>query len=518
MRGKRRIGIVAAALVLAGAAVLGIGANPRYIEELRVGGGYGESVDGGADFEKDGGIYTDGGVTAATYNGIDLSSFPQSGIDDSDEGQEFPGTDHTADQATNIEEELDAIRHMISDIGGEAQWYDEIPVSLKSAEDFLSNTSTGHNHDGVSSRAVSLIPGDLSIDGDATVGDNHTVDVVKFDSQVDEVSVGEPSHLFRAANPKDYIVNSDCEVWLDGTSSIATGWTETNGSCTFAREASTVKYSKYSMKVTTAGQPVRLDAALGVTPTQARGRTFTFGLWVYTNTPTNTRILLKDDAGNNQVPASQTNSWELLTVTRTIDASTTTIRAYLYVPANGVVVYLDGAYLVEGPMEYAFVPGEERLGYVNLSLGGWWDSVSSEAIDVADTDPAFGNRYVQWANADTDWIITTVVIAEDYDADADDAWFVGYYNLSGGTNGNTTLDLMTRLQVPGSTPDSTDTDYDHTQQYHGAVDTNIDRAVYKIDETMQGGDVLLLLATRADDGTDAATLNMRGAQLVYVKR
>jgi hypothetical protein len=518
MRGKRRAGIVAGALVLLAVVVVGIGANPRYIEELRIGGGYGEPVDGGVDFEKDGDIYTDGGVTAATYNGVDLSSFPQSNIDDSDEDQEFPGTDHTADQATNVEEELDAIRHMLSDMGGETHWYDEVPVSLKSAEDSLSNTSTGHNHDGVNSRAVSLIPGDLSVDGDTTVGDNYTVDVVKFDAQVDEVSGGEPSHLFRAANPKNYVVNSDCEVWLDGTSNIATGWTETNGGCTFAREASTVKYSKYSMKVTTAGQPVRLDATLSVTPTQARGRTFTLGLWVYTDTPASTKIVLRDDEGNAQVTASQTDSWELLTVTRTIDASTTTIRTYLYVPANGVVVYLDGAYLVEGPMEYAFVPGEEHLGYVNLSLGGWWDSVSSEAIDVADTDPAFGNRYVQWANADTDWIITTVVIPEDYDTDADDAWFVGYYSLSGGTNGNTTLDFMTRLQVLGSTPDSTDTNYDHTQQYHGAVDMNIDRAVYKIDETMKGGDVLLLLATREDDGTDDATLNMRGAQLVYVKR
>jgi hypothetical protein len=510
--------IVAGALVFTAAVVVGIGANPRYIEELRVGGGYGELVDGGADFEQDGDIYTDGDVTAATYNGIDLSSFPQSSVDDSDEGQEFPGTDHTADQATSVEEELDAIRHVLSDMGGETQWYDEIPVSLESAEDSISNTSTGHNHNGVNSRAVSLIPGDLSIDGDTTVGDNHTVDVVKFDSQVDKVGSGEPSHLFRAANPKNYMVNGDFEVWLGGSSSIATGWTETNGSCTFAREASTVRYSKYSMKVTTAGQPVRLDATLGVTPTQARSRTFTFGLWVYTNTPASTKIILRDDAGNDQVAASQTNSWELLTVTRTIDASTTTIRAYLYVTANGVVVYLDGAYLVEGPMEHAFVPGDDRLGYINLAPAGWWDYTSTEAIDVADTDPAFGYRYVQWTDTDADWIITTIVIPEDYDSDADDAWFAGYYSLSGGTNGNTTIDLRTRLQVLGSTPDPSDTDYDHTQQYHGAVDTIIDLAVYKIDETMKGGDVLLLLATRADDGTDDATLRVRGAQLVYLKR
>ena len=37
-----------------------MGPNPRYLEELRVGGGYGDSVDGGADFEKNGDIRTNG--------------------------------------------------------------------------------------------------------------------------------------------------------------------------------------------------------------------------------------------------------------------------------------------------------------------------------------------------------------------------------------------------------------------------------------------------------------------------
>jgi hypothetical protein len=51
--------------VLVGALALGaVGANPRYLEELRIGGGYGEPVDGGADFVKNGDLLTDGNVTA----------------------------------------------------------------------------------------------------------------------------------------------------------------------------------------------------------------------------------------------------------------------------------------------------------------------------------------------------------------------------------------------------------------------------------------------------------------------
>jgi hypothetical protein len=45
-------------------ALIGIGAAPRYLEELRIGGGYGEAADGGADFDKSGNIATDGSVKA----------------------------------------------------------------------------------------------------------------------------------------------------------------------------------------------------------------------------------------------------------------------------------------------------------------------------------------------------------------------------------------------------------------------------------------------------------------------
>lgn len=49
-------------LVLCGVAALAIGSNPRYLEELRIGGGYGDAIDGGADLEKDGDLFTDGSV------------------------------------------------------------------------------------------------------------------------------------------------------------------------------------------------------------------------------------------------------------------------------------------------------------------------------------------------------------------------------------------------------------------------------------------------------------------------
>ena len=41
-----------------------VGANPRYIEELAIGGGYGDTPDGGAWIDKTGAFTTDTSVTA----------------------------------------------------------------------------------------------------------------------------------------------------------------------------------------------------------------------------------------------------------------------------------------------------------------------------------------------------------------------------------------------------------------------------------------------------------------------
>jgi hypothetical protein len=56
--------LTAVALALTALAFIAIGPVPRYIEELRIGGGFGEPVDGGADFGADGAIATDGAIEA----------------------------------------------------------------------------------------------------------------------------------------------------------------------------------------------------------------------------------------------------------------------------------------------------------------------------------------------------------------------------------------------------------------------------------------------------------------------
>ena len=57
--------------------------------------------------------------------GVDL-------VDARGDGQEFPGTDHTAGQATDLDDILQAVKHILADVSGEANWYDEPAASLKS--------------------------------------------------------------------------------------------------------------------------------------------------------------------------------------------------------------------------------------------------------------------------------------------------------------------------------------------------------------------------------------------------
>jgi hypothetical protein len=52
-------------------------------------------------------------------------------VDARGDGQEFPGTDHTAGQATDTDDILQAVKHMLADISGETNWYSEPAANLK---------------------------------------------------------------------------------------------------------------------------------------------------------------------------------------------------------------------------------------------------------------------------------------------------------------------------------------------------------------------------------------------------
>ena len=60
---RTRIIVTAVMFVMSVTLFVGIGAAPRYIEEIAVGGGYASAPDGGTDLEADGDVFSDGNAT-----------------------------------------------------------------------------------------------------------------------------------------------------------------------------------------------------------------------------------------------------------------------------------------------------------------------------------------------------------------------------------------------------------------------------------------------------------------------
>lgn len=576
---RSRLAYVAVALVVVGVIVLGIGANPRYLEELRIGGGFNEPVDGGADLEKNGDIHTNGAVTALSFNGVDPSHLAQTSIDDSDEGQEFPGTDHTADQATSIEEELDALRHMLSDIGGETHWYSSIPVSLKTAQDSISNTSTGHNHDGTNSRAITLIPGNLTIKGNTDLGDADT-DKIKFYGVVDGQTAYVASRLFRYANPQNLIAGGNFEAWPNGNSSAPAFWSVSGGG-TPAKETSIVKFSSASAKLTglTSGLTSYTSTSKPAV-SEMRGRTFTFGVWIYTSDPAKTQVCMQIDSSTYRSKnATETSVWHLITLTTAIPENSAVFNCYVQLQANDppVVAYFDGAALVEGPEDWSF--GEKPItdrgnqtiygatttleedvdgaghdlvvrgditagtsaititnatGYVtaggiadvrrtiNLPLAGWHNPDDSVAIglvsgDTDGDDPVYFGSYLCFSDEDTsnDWASTTVVVPDNYVDGTGEEGTLVVYAMPQLSVSN--LQLQCEVLVQTADSGLSATTYTPSAVTFSSVDV-IKECEFDIDAVapVSPGKVLILRIRRGESGSCTGTILVIGTAFQYM--
>lgn len=103
-------------------------------------------------------------------------------VDARGDGQEFPGTDHTAGQASDLDDILQAVKHVLADLSGETYWYEVPAASLKSHDHSSGNGgSVPWSSVGSGSRSMDFhpeYPGALwttSIRGSSASGEN-TVD------------------------------------------------------------------------------------------------------------------------------------------------------------------------------------------------------------------------------------------------------------------------------------------------------------------------------------------------------
>ena len=148
--------------------------------------------------------------------------------------------------------------------------------------------------------------------------------------------------------------NGDFESWSAGTTSAPDGWTLHGTGITITRSA-TKKIGEYSVEITYGSVTSYIRHSI---PDYERYRSkiITLAVWVKTSTASQVKIQLADNVGNN---ASDYHSgggdWELLTVSRTVDTSATTLVCNLILYDTGVA-YFDGAILVEGSICPEFSP------------------------------------------------------------------------------------------------------------------------------------------------------------------
>lgn len=162
------------------------------------------------------------------------------------------------------------------------------------------------------------------------------------------------------SSPYNVITNGSFELWSAGISAAPTGWTIAGAGATIAREATTIKVGTYSAKLTSAVADTTLyqDAwtALGG-GTIPRGKTITFGCWVWADTISRVRLRMGDGGLPATYSAYHTgdSTWQYLTVTRTLGAAVTVANIVCLIDAGtAITAYFDGAAVNEGSVPYAF--------------------------------------------------------------------------------------------------------------------------------------------------------------------
>lgn len=100
-------------------------------------------------------------------------------VDSRGDGQTFPGTPYSPGQSSDLDDALQAIRHMVSQISGETNWYDQPTGSLVSHDHSAGEGgSVPWSSLGSGSRTLTLHPGysgmvwTTSLRGAAASGDN----------------------------------------------------------------------------------------------------------------------------------------------------------------------------------------------------------------------------------------------------------------------------------------------------------------------------------------------------------
>lgn len=167
-----------------------------------------------------------------------------------------------------------------------------------------------------------------------------------------------------SVNPNNIVFNGNFELWSAGPSALPDGWFRYDvgtPSLTVERESTIVKLGTYSCKLTREGGDATYigtnDISGGIVYWQ--GRTVTLSCWVYATEVEKANIYIYD--GINVYSSawhSGNGTWELLSVTCTIDPSATLLSPNIWDSGAGTGAsascYFDGLMFTEGSSLFAF--------------------------------------------------------------------------------------------------------------------------------------------------------------------
>ena len=198
------------------------------------------------------------------------------------------------------------------------------------------------------------------------------------------------------------VENGNFETWAGGTAVSPSRWGNSGSGSSRAQESTIVKQGTYSCKVTSG--TVYCDIRQFVPfMSYYKGRTFTLGGWVYATAADRGRLSINDGIGTTTGDLHPGDStWRWMTVTKTLDASATALRATGAIAAGSAVsVYFDGLILVEHPNIEIFAP---HYGDLALLVGSYKnDSTVSEhrnlVLQYGITASSSGNKAVTFGTA-----------------------------------------------------------------------------------------------------------------------
>jgi len=183
----------------------------------------------------------------------------------------------------------------------------------------------------------------------------------------------------------NFLKNGSFESWSQGTTQAPDGWLLT--SATVSRDTTNVHLGQAAAAITVSTGTGNLRQPLpSWQVSHLKGHSLTFCAWVKTSTTSKVKLNLADGVGSTASPYhSGSGSWQMLTVTRTVDANATTVEAQIAFDGAATAT-VDCVNLNEGPMPFDFSPhpADPFLVPRNIPTSGTVSTTSTAYVAVPD--------------------------------------------------------------------------------------------------------------------------------------